>query len=325
MKSENFQALTSELTQLTPHQRSILSDRLREIAHASVSRALIEERLSNKPLCPKCSKEHIVRWGSASKLQRYRCQDCKITFNALTGTPLAGLRHKDKWLCYSQQLSEGRSIRCSAGACGVHNTTSFRWRHRFLAEPGTHKPEQLKGIVEADETFFRESFKGKRHGMIRPTHKRGTPASKRGLSAEQIPVLVCRDRSGCTSDYVLEKDDARHISSALKPVLASDCILCTDSSKAMGAAARVIGITHRPVNLAAGIRVVARVYHVQNVNAYDSRLKNWMHRFHGVATRYLSNYLGWRRILDETKDALTPTYILRAALGVWRYQQLTRT
>jgi|CXWL01.1.fsa_nt_gi transposase-like protein len=75
MKSENFQALTSELTQLTPHQRSILSDRLREIAHASVSRALIEERLSNKPLCPKCSKEHIVRWGSASKLQRYRCQD----------------------------------------------------------------------------------------------------------------------------------------------------------------------------------------------------------------------------------------------------------
>jgi len=197
--------------------------------------------------------------------------------------------------------------------------------HRFLAEPGTHKPEQLKGIVEADETFFRESFKGKRHGMTRPTHKRGTPASKRGLSAEQIPVLVCRDRSGCTSDYVLEKDDARHISSALKPVLASDCILCTDSSKAMGAAAREIGITHRPVNLAAGIRVVARVYHVQNVNAYDSRLKNWMHRFHGVATRYLSNYLGWRRILDETKDALTPTYILRAALGVWRYQQLTRT
>ena len=49
MKSEDFQALTSELTQLTPHQRSILSDRLREIEHASsVSRTLIEERLSNQ-------------------------------------------------------------------------------------------------------------------------------------------------------------------------------------------------------------------------------------------------------------------------------------
>ncbi len=31
MKNENFQSLTSVLTQLTRHQRSILSDRLREV------------------------------------------------------------------------------------------------------------------------------------------------------------------------------------------------------------------------------------------------------------------------------------------------------
>ena len=45
MKSENFQALTSELTQLTPHQRSILSDLLQAIEHTLVSRTLIEECL----------------------------------------------------------------------------------------------------------------------------------------------------------------------------------------------------------------------------------------------------------------------------------------
>ena len=50
-----------------------------------------------------------------------------------------------------------------------------------------------------------------------------------------------------------------------------------------------------------------------------------MLRFHGVATRYLPSYLGWRRILDETKGALTPAAILRAAVGVWGHQQLTRT
>jgi hypothetical protein len=50
-----------------------------------------------------------------------------------------------------------------------------------------------------------------------------------------------------------------------------------------------LGITHRPVNLAAS------VYHIQNVNACDSRLKQWMGRFHGVATKYLENYLDWRR------------------------------
>lgn len=164
MKSKSFQALTSELTQLTPHQRSILSDRLREIEHTSASRTLIEERLSNKLLCPRCGKEHIVRWGSASKLQRYRCQDCKATFNALTGTSLARLRHKDKWLCYSQQLSEGKSIRCSAVACGIHNTTSFRWRHRFLAEPDTHKPEQLKVLQRLTKPSFASPLKAS--GMV---------------------------------------------------------------------------------------------------------------------------------------------------------------
>jgi hypothetical protein len=33
-------------------------------------------------------------------------------------------------------------------------------------------------------------------------------------------------------------------------------------------------------------------FHIQNVNAYDSRLKEWIRRFHGVATKYLENYVG---------------------------------
>src|SRR5690606_7171801 len=63
--------------------------------------------------------------------------------------------------------------------------------------------------------------------------------------------------------------------------------------------AHSLGITHRPVNLSAGIPVIAGVYYIQNVNAYDSRLKQWMKRFHGVATKYLENYLGWRRWLER--------------------------
>ena len=53
------------------------------------------------------------------------------------------------------------------------------------------------------------------------------------------------------------------------------------------------------MNLSAGIRVIAGVDHVQNVNAYDRRLKGRMRRFHGVATQYLENYLGWRRWLER--------------------------
>ena len=87
----------------------------------------------------------------------------------------------------------------------------------------------------------------------------------------------------------------KHIGAALKPLLANDAVLCTDSSKSLGAAVREIGIAHRPINLAAGVRDAGKISHVQNVNAHDSRLKEWMRRFHGIATHYLDNYLGWRR------------------------------
>ena len=161
--------------------------------------------------------------------------------------------------------------------------------------------------------------------MTRKPRKRGGTASKRGLSSEQIPILICRDRTGETADFILDKADKMHISAVLKPLLASDAMICTDSGKALTAAIRDIGITHRPINLAAGVRVIGKVYHVQNVNAYDSRLKMWMHRFHGVATRYLANYLGWRRLIDQTKKPLTPQTFLLAALGFSGDQQLTMT
>ncbi len=325
MKTEEFHVLTAELEKLTPHQRSILVDRLHKIEHVQAVSTLVESRVLSKPVCPKCGHDHIARWGSASGLQRYRCAACRATFNALTGTPLARLRHKDKWLEYAQQMANGQSLRHSAKVCEVHRNTTFRWRHRFLALPNVQKATRLVGIAEADETFFLESFKGKKHGMTRVPHKRGSKASKRGLSDEQIPVLICRDRTGNTSDFVLEKADKAHISSALKPLLAADAVLCTDSGKALGAAAREIGITHRPINLAAGIRVVGKVYHVQNVNAYDSRLKEWMIRFHGVATHYLANYLGWRRMIDPAHGSLSPRAVLFAALGMGEVQQLTVT
>jgi transposase-like protein len=325
MKTEEFQALTAEIERLTPHQRKLLAQRLDKIQNVQAVNTLIEGRLAVAHMCPKCGDNRIARWGSASGLQRYRCAACKATFNALTGTPLARLRKKDKWLDYAQQMEQGQSVRKSAKACEVHRNTAFRWRHRFLVRPNDNKPTSLVGIAEADEAFFLESFKGKKKAMPRAARKRGSKAAKPGLSDEQIPVLICRDRAGSTTDFILEKDDRQHLVEALKPILASDAILCTDGSRAMIGVARKIGITHRPVNLAAGIRVIAGVYHVQNVNAYGSRLKTWMRRFNGVATCHLANYLGWRRYLDRNNDTNSAAAFLAASLGIKSLQQLTMT
>jgi len=81
------------------------------------------------------------------------------------------------------------------------------------------------------------------------------------------------------------------------------------------------GFSHETVNLSQGQRIDG-AYHVQNVNSYHSRFKQWLARFHGVATHYLPNYLGWRRAFEQHPQ-LTPETLLNATLGKFQYLTVT--
>ena len=266
------------------------------------------------PACAHCGAERIVRNGQADGLQWYKCRGCNKTFNALTGTALARLRHKGKWLTQAAVLRDGLSIHKAAERLNVAPSTALRWRHRFLALPKSVQAQRLVGIAEADETYLLRSHKGQR-GTGQPPRKRGGKAKKRGVCGEQVPVLVARDRAGATADFILDVVDKEHVLAALKPLLAQDTIVCTDGSKALAAVAKDIGVIHHAVNLSAGIRVNGP-WHVQNVNAYHSRLKDWMRRFKGVATRYLDSYLGWFRTIERSPcNGLEPAQWLAIAVG----------
>jgi transposase-like protein len=323
MEAREFQALLGQLAGLSAGQRATLQRALSERPAGETVRDLLESKEADQRQCPHCSSKHVVVWGSAHGLRRYRCRDCRRTFNALTGSGLARLRHKERWLTFGAALQDGLSVRKSAKICGVAAGTAFRWRHRFLRAAKADKPTKLGGIVEADETFFRRSYKGSRQwkrpqpdvpAPARRSRHRGTPTGRRGTPLdEQVPVLIVRDRNRVTGDAVLSDLTARSIGAQLMPMLGSDALLCTDTSRAYGVIARHARIRHEPVNVAAGERVRDRVFHIQNVNAYDSRLKQWMHRFNGVATRYLDSYLGWRRMLERLQDNLNPQAILLSA------------
>jgi transposase-like protein len=194
--------------------------------------------------CPHCDANDVRPWGQASGLPRYRCCDCRRTFNALTGTSLARLRHKDRWAQQAQALMSGESLAQAAMRCGVAATTAFRWRHRFLAAPTLDQPTRLSGIVEADETFILESFKGRRTALPRAARKRGGKPQKTGLSAEQIPVLIARDRTGATLDGVLPKLDRVSVTAVLGGVVTTANRICCDGGKAIAAFARVGGIPY---------------------------------------------------------------------------------
>lgn len=323
MKAQTFIGLMQDIPLLTLRQRDQLRKRLDEQDGQQQVTAVIESKSSTQNrCCPRCQGTTIYLHGTVSGLQRYRCQTCKRTFNALTGTSLARLRKKEKWLDFSGALVESKTLRQAATALGVHRNTTLRWRHRFLGSVKGDRVPQLQGITEADETYFLESQKGCRK-LQRSPRRRGGKACKAGLSNEQVCVLVARDRTGQTLEWVTGRGQITkaQLNRVLQPVLATDVLLVSDGNPTYRYFAQDGDISHDAINLSVGIRVKGAV-HIQNVNAYHSRLKQWVHRFHGVATHYLDNYLGWFRSLDN-QHAASGEDVLAMALG--KFPHLTVT
>lgn len=77
----------------------------------------------------------------------------------------------------------------------------------------------------------------------------------------------------------------------------------SNSHRSYGAFAKSNTITHKKFNVSKGQRTVDKVYHVQNVNNMDMRLRKLMESFNGVATKYLQNYLNWFLVLEKIKNS----------------------
>jgi transposase-like protein len=314
MNTASFQTLMTELEGLTAEQRQRVSGRVKTLGEQADSARLIAERLGTPTHCAHGGSATVVRFGYSAGQQRCRCKDCGKTFMALTGTPVQRLREREKWVAYTDCMSQGLTLRASAAAVGLTVDRAFRWRHRFLECLAEQRPTGLTGLVEADETLFRRSVKGQRQGLPRAAKSRGGPAAE-GTAGERVSVWVAMQRgTRLATDQVLSDGSATAMTAVLRPAVAPDAVLSTDGNPSYRVVATALGI-------GAG-RFVASydghggdgVWHVQNVNAYDSRLKGWMARFHGVATQYLHHYLGWRRLLDRFQDAVTPQQSLFHAL-----------
>jgi len=319
MEIKLFQKLLKQLTNLTYSQ----TKQAEEILHKKCSLESLDDITGHIQACPHCQSQSFHKWGVRANLQRYRCKSCHKTFNTLTNTPLARLRHKEVWIDYAQDVIEGKSIRSSAKHCKVATSTAFRWRHRMLKIPCELKAKHLHGIVEFDETYFLESEKGNHH-LERTARKRGGKATQRGISSQQTAVLIVRDRNGNTTDSILEVSNKDTLAEVMIPLIDKDTLLCSDTKTSYTAFAKKFGYILKTVNASAKQHVLEGVYHVQNVNAYDSRLKEWMKHFHGVATKYLESYLGWMRLLDREKD-ITARQLLAVFAGRGLgYQHLMR-
>lgn len=292
MVRDRFIKLLNTFSQLTAMQL----ERAQEHLHYHLQRDLLLQALAGLPPCSHCHATHLIHWGQSHGQQRYRCKGCGKTFNQLHATALARLHHKHLWARYADCLSHGHALRKAASECDIHLATAFRWRHRFLRYALTTRVSQLAGIVEADEVFTPESFKGCRH-LLRPARRHG------GRGHGHVPLVPARialDRYGRESDAVLLDKSNRQLEPCLLPLLTRGSILCTNGNQSYIKIARKgTGIIHKRLIMKEHHRVEDEVFHIQTLNNDVSRWRGWMEKFHGVGTAYLENYLGWFRVVEQ--------------------------
>ncbi|MNK43516.1 hypothetical protein D3C87_622250 [compost metagenome] len=188
--------------------------------------------------CSHCHSNNAVRFGKYNvkmgsctlERQRYRCKDGGKTFTDVTNTPLHRTHLLHKWMEFVQCIIEGISLRKSSELLEVHYVTLFYWRHKLLSAIKEMDFDQFEGIVEMDETYFLYSEKGKRKVEGRKARKRGGSSSQRGISREQVCVLVARDRQKMTYSKVVGQ--GRIVKTRLEEAIGSKLspidILCTD-------------------------------------------------------------------------------------------------
>ncbi len=254
--------------------------------------------------CPRCAAKPCPRWGRFKGRQRYKCHACRRTFSDLTGTPAAYTKRIEQWWRYACLMQLGKPIRQSARHVDIHPCTAFRWRHVILRAYDAADSTTLAGWIEVGSEWFAYSEKGSRN-LSRPARRRGLrepwPDACKGVN-----VLIAADRHGDVSSTLVGPANARSLyrsdlAASLDGRVSDHATLVMPvgpygPGAAYSRSHRLDYVDCRP---SLNPRRNAPIAHVRTVNAYARRLKQWIRRFRGVATKYLNNYLAWHRACDN--------------------------
>ena len=287
---------------LTPFEILTLSQNLKEmLVSFDLSNIAEDNRFSGGFVCPRCKGKNITRNGKKNGKQRYFCKDCSHNFMDSTKSIVYKSKYGiEVWSKYIDCMLLGMSLRQSAKRCGIHYKTAFYWRHKILKSLATYLSKvELSGIIESDETFVLTNYKGNHTKsstfvMPRPPKKRGTAATKRGLSKEQVCIPCMIDRNGNIVSKIAGNGriTSNQLIQTMQDVtIASNSTLVTDKASAYVKFAQAYSL--ELVSLKSGFEYVRGIYHIQHVNAFHSKLKKFLRKFNGIATKHLQAYLNW--------------------------------
>lgn len=330
MLHHDFRRFLDALDRLNPAQIEDAQTKIRDLRRKTEAISEIEARTNQEHKCPFCGDERRQKWGrTRTKIQRYRCSSCTKTYSGRTGSALGRIHRPDLFMVVLRDMlgtSAPKSVRKLAKQLDLNKYTIWRWRMLvFSIIGGSSIAASFSGIIEADETYQRESRKGSREWVRHfadPKNVAAPPRPKwedyttkglkmmRGLSRWQLPILTVADRGGARLFRRLPNRKGVTLERAMKPLVPGDAVLCSDGANGYMNLAASVGLEHFVVGSKAGTRVAAGCYHIQNVNSLHARYKRFIKPFCGPATKNLAGYIRW---LEVRLAGVQPADIIRVS------------
>jgi transposase-like protein len=178
-------------------------------------------------------------------------------------------------------------------------------RHKILDSLGVTMDRGIvSGIVEMDETFVAESFKGNHvksgFEMPREPRKRGKQVKKRGISSEQICIGTAVDKNG---NLIMEmackgRITSRKLEKLYDGYVEEGSTICTDSLSGYRSLSRKLKLDHKQIPSG---KHSDGTFNLSSINSVHSKYKTWMRKFNGVSTKFLPNYLIWFKWVEMVK------------------------
>ena len=313
----NQTALTILLNQLSDEEKEELGLRLLKESQKKCEKHF-EESSHNNSNCPHCHSNHIVKIGKLNGNQRFKCKECGKNFTITTNSPFHYTKKSlSVWYKYIDLMCKKLTLREIAKELNINLKTAFYWRHKILNALTT--TEKMSGIVEADETYFRENQKGSRK-LNRPARKSGKSKlnksqkcslfgytdeeykqqqHKRGLSKDLICVLTATDRTdniyGKPVGY--GKVQPAWVENNLQNAITANSTLITDGEKSY---ATIKNVKHK--KFTSGLSK-SKTYNLGRIDSVHTSLKTLLNgTFKGVATKYLEGYVNYVKILKNKSN-----------------------
>ncbi|WP_283638313.1 IS1595 family transposase [Marinovum algicola] len=307
-------ALLSSIANLPPRkiaeaEAALATARRRAEAVVEIDAAAAER------VCPRCASSERSSWGTTrTGARRWRCRTCEKTWSGRTGSPVAHIHRPGLFIELMRNMLDPNetplSCRKMAHRLGLSKDTVWRWRMVILEHLASVPPEVMKGIVETDETYQRESRKGSREWVRKaaspndpsiptPPRRRWKDYGRKGPPQAIVrqwlrPLLGVVDRTGAASFQLIADTKQPTIDAALAPQVAGDAMMLFDGAPQYEAIARARGLSYKVLIAGRRSRTTPKAFHLNSVNGLHAEWKSdFRTPFRGPATKYLAGYARW--------------------------------